>query len=161
MRIQMAGVNSSRAPIEVRERFSFLKSEIVNSLKNLKKENGVEGALILSTCNRTELWLSTTHDYKESVAKVLCSLHGLSLEEYQKYLIVREEDEAIKHLFYTTAGLNSQIIGEDQILTQVREALDLSRLNYCSDSVLEVLFRMAVTSWKKCKTQVNLPVTDM
>ena len=67
----------------------------------------------------------------------------------------REEEEAVEHLFYLTSGLKSQILAEDQIITQVKDALALSREAYCTDNVLEVLFRMAVTAAKKVKTQVS------
>ena len=64
----------------------------------------------------------------------------------------RKDQEAVEHLFYLTSGLKSQIIGEDQILTQVKDALNLARENFAADGVLEVLFRMAVTAGKRIKT---------
>ena len=75
-------------------------------------------------------------------------------EQYQKYFTSRENEEAVEHLFYLTSGLKSQILGEDQILTQVKDALSMSRDEFTTDSVLEVLFRMAVTAGKKIKTEV-------
>mgnify|MGYP001234877179 FL=1 len=66
----------------------------------------------------------------------------------------RKDKEAVEHLFYLTSGLKSQIIGEDQILTQVKDALNLARENFAADGVLEVLFRMAVTAGKRIKTEV-------
>lgn len=66
----------------------------------------------------------------------------------------REEGEAIEHLFYLTSGLKSQILAEDQIITQVKDALSMARDVYCTDNVLEVLFRMAVTAAKRVKTEV-------
>lgn len=67
----------------------------------------------------------------------------------------RENEEAVRHLFYLTSGLKSQILAEDQIITQVKDALTLARDAYCTDNVLEVLFRMAVTAAKKVKTEVT------
>ena len=66
----------------------------------------------------------------------------------------KEGKDAVEHLFYLTSGLKSQILAEDQIITQVKDALTLSRDAYCTDGVLEVLFRMAVTAAKKVKTEV-------
>ena len=70
--------------------------------------------------------------------------------------MARSGEEAVKHLFYLAGGLKSQILGEDQILTQIKDALNLSREHYASDGVLEVLFRMAATAGKKIKTEVPL-----
>ena len=66
------------------------------------------------------------------------------------------EKKLVEHLFYLAGGLKSQILGEDQILTQIKDALSLSREHYASDGVLEVLFRMAATAGKKIKTEVPL-----
>ena len=76
-------------------------------------------------------------------------------DEYQDYFMKRENEEAVRHLFYLTSGLKSQILAEDQIITQVKDALTLARDAYCTDNVLEVLFRMAVTAAKKVKTEVT------
>ena len=70
------------------------------------------------------------------------------------YFVERREEEAIEHLFYLTSGLKSQILAEDQIITQVKDALSMARDVYCTDNVLEVLFRMAVTAAKRVKTEV-------
>lgn len=79
---------------------------------------------------------------------------GKEPAEYAQYFAERTEEEAVEHLFYLTSGLKSQILAEDQIITQVKDALSLSREAYCTDNVLEVLFRMAVTAAKKVKTKV-------
>ena len=76
--------------------------------------------------------------------------------EYREYFSFREEKEAAAHLFRLAAGLESRILGEDQIITQVKDALALARENYAADNVLEVLFRMAVTAAKRVKTEVVL-----
>ena len=81
----------------------------------------------------------------------LCREKEVPEEEYREYFITREGREAVEHLFYLTSGLKSQILAEDQIITQVKDALTLSRDAYCTDGVLEVLFRMAVTAAKKVR----------
>ena len=127
---------------------------MLEALLKLKKEPGICGCIILSTCNRLELWVSTEENEKPELYQWLCRLKGIEGEEYRKYFISRENEEAVEHLFYLTSGLKSQILGEDQILTQVKDALSFAREEFTTDSVLEVLFRMAVTAGKKIKTEV-------
>lgn len=124
-------------------------------MKKLKEEHGILGCIILSTCNRMEVWVSTQDDKEISLYEFLCREKEVKKDEYQDYFMKRENEEAVRHLFYLTSGLKSQILAEDQIITQVKDALTLSRDAYCTDNVLEVLFRMAVTAAKKVKTEVT------
>ena len=135
---------------------SFLLPEnAVAAMEHLKEEPGIAGCIILSTCNRIgNLATSTTEDWQGSLYEFLCREKGKEPAEYAQYFAERTEEEAVEHLFYLTSGLKSQILAEDQIITQVKDALSLSREAYCTDNVLEVLFRMAVTAAKKVKTKV-------
>lgn len=151
----MIGIDYKKASVDVRAQFSFTKKNTVAALENLKKEPGILGCIILSTCNRMEIWASTGEDWKGSLYEFLCREKEKDPREFEKYFVKREEEEAVEHLFYLTSGLKSQILAEDQIITQVKDALALSREAYCTDNVLEVLFRMAVTAAKKVKTQVS------
>ena len=155
MSISMIGIDYKKASVDVRAQFSFTKKNTVAALENLKKEPGILGCIILSTCNRMEIWVSTGEDWKGSLYEFLCKEKEKDPREFEKYFVKREEEEAVEHLFYLTSGLKSQILAEDQIITQVKDALALSREAYCTDNVLEVLFRMAVTAAKKVKTQVS------
>ena len=92
-------------------------------------------------------WMSVFYD-------CLCRIKGITEDSYRQYFVERKDQEAVEHLFYLTSGLKSQIIGEDQILTQVKDALNLARENFAADGVLEVLFRMAATAGKRIKTEV-------
>ena len=155
MSISMIGIDYKKASVDVRAQFSFTKKNTVAALENLKKEPGILGCIILSTCNRMEIWASTGEDWQGSLYEFLCREKEKDPREFYKYFVEREEEEAVEHLFYLTSGLKSQILAEDQIITQVKDALALSREAYCTDNVLEVLFRMAVTAAKKVKTQVS------
>lgn len=155
MSISMIGIDYKKASVDVRAQFSFTKRNTVAALENLKKEPGILGCIILSTCNRMEIWASTGEDWQGSLYEFLCREKEKDPREFYKYFVEREEEEAVEHLFYLTSGLKSQILAEDQIITQVKDALALSREAYCTDNVLEVLFRMAVTAAKKVKTQVS------
>ena len=151
----MIGIDYKKASVDVRAQFSFTKKNAAAALENLKKEPGILGCIILSTCNRMEIWASTGEDWKGSLYEFLCKEKEKDPREFEQYFVKREEEEAVEHLFYLTSGLKSQILAEDQIITQVKDALALSREAYCTDNVLEVLFRMAVTAAKKVKTQVS------
>lgn len=154
MGISMIGIDHNRAPVDIRALFSFTKKNAGEAMEQIAAEEGIQGCIILSTCNRMELWVSTTDDWEGDLYEQLCRLKSLGENGYRKYFTERREKDAAEHLFYLTSGLKSQILGEDQILTQVKDALSLARENFTTDNVLEVLFRMAVTAGKKIKTQV-------
>ena len=155
MSISMIGIGHSKASVDIRAKFSFTKKRAIEAMKKLKEEHGILGCIILSTCNRMEVWVSMQDDEEISLYDFLCKEKEVEKDEYQDYFMKRENEEAVRHLFYLTSGLKSQILAEDQIITQVKDALTLARDAYCTDNVLEVLFRMAVTAAKKVKTEVT------
>lgn len=156
MGIQMLGIDHSVAAIDIRTVFSFTKKKTAEALDGIRKKKGINGCVLISTCNRMELWVSTDERFEESLYEILCELRGLNTKEYEKYFVKREGKEAVFHLFHLACGLESRILGEDQIITQVKDALSMAREHYATDNVLEVLFRMAVTAAKKVKTKVVL-----
>lgn len=156
MNIQMLGIDYEKAGIDERALFSFTKKNMQSALEFFRGRKGILGVVILSTCNRMELWVSVNDKYTDNLYKLLCQIKQVEPERYRHLFRTRNGKEAVKHLFTLSAGLKSQILGEDQILTQVKEALAFSRENYCTDNVLEVLFRKAVTAAKRVKTQVVL-----
>lgn len=154
MSISMVGIDYNKASVDVRAQFSFTKKNAAAAMEKLKETPGILGCVILSTCNRMEIWASTQEEWEGSLFEFLCEEKGKNPEEFRRYFVEREEGEAIEHLFYLTSGLKSQILAEDQIITQVKDALSMARDFYCTDNVLEVLFRMAVTAAKRVKTEV-------
>lgn len=156
MNVKMAGIDYTAAEINIRQCFAFTKKAIAEALEKIKKNPVVKGCVILSTCNRMEVWLSLKDGADIDLPKCICDIKRMSSETYGKYLKVREGKEAVQHLFFLSAGMKSQIVGEDQILTQVKEAAAFSREQECMDHVLEVLFRMAVTAGKQVKTEVPM-----
>jgi glutamyl-tRNA reductase len=156
MSIQMVGIDHNKASIELREIFSFTKKQSTEVMRELKEYEEVLGCVILSTCNRMEVWISTKEGKIPFICEKLCEIKGVPYEKYKKYFTQRQELEAIWHLFELSCGLKSMILGEDQIITQVKDSLALARDDYMTDKVLEVLFRMAVTAAKKVKTKISL-----
>lgn len=160
MGIQMTGIDHTMAEIDVREVFAFTKKNMAEALERLKQIRGIEGCVLLSTCNRTELWVSTGEEFQGALYEYLCQFRGVSAELYRDYFVFREEREAVTHLFQLAGGLTSRILGEDQIVTQVGDALAFAREHYAADRVLETLFRQAVTAAKRVKTKVRLTAAD-
>lgn len=152
MGIQMIGIDHSVAEIDIRMIFSFTKKSMEDALKRLKDMEGIDGCVILSTCNRMELWISAEEHFTQDLVDLLCELRKVPASKYRPYFKVRTERSAVHHLFRLAGGLESRILGEDQILTQVGEALTFAREHYAADHVLETLFRQAVTAAKRVKT---------
>lgn len=161
MSIFMIGIDHNRASVDIRALFSFTKKAAGEAMQAIKELDGIGGCVILSTCNRMEIWVSARDDWDgEGLYGRLCEIKQVSGGPYRDHFVSRRDREAVEHLFYLTSGLKSQILGEDQILTQVKDALTLAREAFSTDSVLEVLFRMAVTAGKRIKTEVVFHRSD-
>ncbi|MDD4808337.1 MAG: hypothetical protein PHU30_07610, partial [Oscillospiraceae bacterium] len=117
---------------------------------------GAEGCVVLSTCNRIEIWISGSVDPLEA----FCRVRQLDFRRYEPFAVRRGGIAAVEYLHRLAAGLESQIFGEDQIITQVGDALAAARQVGATDSVLEELFRFAVTGAKKVKTQLHLTLAS-
>lgn len=158
--IQMIGTDHTLAPVNVRSFFSFTKEESKQFMTQIQIDLSASGVLLLATCNRMELWVSTDREDPDDLLREICLFKGVEEERYRGYFQSRTDKEAVEHLFALTCGLKSAILAEDQILTQVKSALSFARENYFTDSVIEVLFRMAVTAAKKVKTDVTFTHAD-
>lgn len=153
MGIRMTGIDYNTADIDTRSIFSFTRTRAAEAMKKIRAQAGIEGCVLLSTCNRTELWVSVKDGFQTDLAGLLCGQKGVSADSCKTAFHAREGRDAAIHLFRLCAGLESQILGEDQIITQVNEALQHSREQETADHVLETLFRQAVTAGKKIKTK--------
>ena len=160
MIILMAGLDHKRADIEAREKFAITKEKTQQILTAIK-QNGfidcsVSGSVIISTCNRTELYISVENNCEVEPARLLCHALDRDYASFKTYFTERANDKAMEHLCRVASGLYSQIMGDDQVITQVREALELSRGQNCTDSFLETMFRLAIQAAKAIKTKVIL-----
>ncbi len=156
--IQMTGLDHTTAPVDVRERFSFTTTAQGRVMETLAARPEIRGVVLLSTCNRTELWVHSREEVSTVLRAALCEEAGVA--DMPSRFVSRRGEEAASYLFSTASGLKSQIFGEDQILTQVKEALDRARTLQCAGSVLEVLFRMAVTAAKRAKSCMQTSLTN-
>lgn len=156
MNIHMIGIDHHLAQLAQREKFSFTSARLQEALSFFRALDGVTGCVILSTCNRLEIYVSSDGNIVPDLVEALCRFRGYSAADYRPYFLERHRLEAVKHLFALAAGLESKIIGEDQILMQVKQALERARAADCTDIVMEVLFRMAITAGKRVKTETPL-----
>lgn len=152
LKIQMIGINN--ADISIREKFSLSKERLGAVLREYKSLDGVEGIVIISTCNRTEVYVSANRSSNYNIAETFCTVLGQDYSEHKKYFFEKEEEIALNHLCFVGAGAYSQILGDDQIITQVREALEYSRTYGFTNSFLETFFRTAIGAAKEIKTKV-------
>lgn len=152
MNITMSGLDHSRAALPVREKFAFSPEQALPFLQWLRQQDGVEGCVLLSTCNRTELYISGS---AQAPWRLLCQ--GLQIPpEAADCFVTRSGQDAARHLMEVACGLHSQILGEGQIITQVRKAWELAQQAQTADAALSALFRCAVTAGKRARTQVSI-----
>ena len=154
MHVMMTGLDHSLASVALREKFSFTKAAVADAVSEFARKPGVLGAVLLSTCNRTELYLSLEQPRCVSPDKLLCAAAGHPYDGFA--FVTREDADAVRHLMEVASGLRSRILGEDQILSQVKTAAEISRQAGACDSVLATLFRTAVTCGKQVKTEGHL-----
>ncbi len=154
MNIIMSGLEHSLVSIELRERLSFTKVQTGEILRKIRSFPHVLGCVLISTCNRTELYLSCTAE--ANPGQLLCQAAGEEYTLYQEAFVTRSADVAVHHLMEVAAGLRSRIWGEDQIISQVKGAIGMAREAGAADSVLETLFRSAISAGKEVRTQVHL-----
>ena len=155
MNLIMAGLDWHRAPIDLREALSFTRSQVVELDRRLWKDPRVEGCALLSTCNRTELYLSCTDGAEVDAGALLCAAAGVEHAPFVQAFTACGGREAARRLMEVAGGLRSQIWGEDQIVTQVKGAIQTAREAGTADSVLETLFRNAAAAGKEIKSKVR------
>ena len=159
MELQMIGIDYEHADIDIRSAFSFQHHATCDILEYIKENSDISGAVLISTCNRTELYISC-RKYIDNLKEQLCFLGNVPYDKYSSYMIQRENDDVIYHLFRLACGMKSKIFGEDQIITQVKNALATAREAQTTDPVLERLFQTAITAAKKVKSTVRLTAVE-
>jgi len=158
MHIAVVGLSHRTAPVEVRERLSIPEQSMEVSLARLRSEEQVLEASILSTCNRLEIYTLLRHPDlgMESVASFLSQVSGLSLEQLRPHLFAYHHEEAIGHLLRVAAGLDSLVLGEGQILAQVKKMVRLGQEHRSIGPILNRLLTQAVSTGKRVRTETNL-----
>ena len=157
MRIFAIGISQKTAPIEMRSMLAFTKRQQKEILRYIK-QNIAHECVILSTCNRCEFYLAGGDKVKE---RFLLYLDELVKTDLRGCLSIYENEKAVRHLAETASGLDSMIIGEDQILGQVKDAHALAAKTGTAGIYMNTLFRLAVTGAKRVKTETLLSKTPI
>ncbi len=162
MNIKVASINYTAASVARREVFAFTPLQIQALEQQILQTNALTGCIVLSTCNRTELWLSAPSQTLSTLSpiEILCSAAGVATQRYAPFFTTHSGTAAATYLSELACGLHSQIFGEDQILSQIKTALANARENGTTDATLELVFRTAITAAKAVKTQLKLTTAD-
>jgi len=148
----VAGVSHATAPIEVREKLYFRPQEAVRALARLREERLIREGVMLSTCNRTEIY--AVEETSEALSKIESLLSDRLGEEAGRFLYVRHDREATSHLFAVAAGLDSMILGEAQIHGQVRDAWEECRSE--SGPILNRMFQTALLAASRAREETGI-----
>jgi glutamyl-tRNA reductase len=158
MHTLVIGINYKTAPVEIRERLSFNEADLAVAIKKLNTKKSILENIILSTCNRTEIYavVDQLHTGRYYIKEFLSEWFGLEQKEFSPFLFVYEDDGAIDHLFNVTCGLNSMVLGETQILGQVRTSFMLAQQEGTTGTVFNQLFKQAITLAKRAHSETDI-----
>ncbi|NLO20885.1 MAG: glutamyl-tRNA reductase [Syntrophomonadaceae bacterium] len=158
MYVLLVGINHRTAPVEIREKLAFTGGAINQAYEYLRQKENLEGAVILHTCNRTEVY-ATARDIQlgmEALSQFMDGFSQFTREEMKQYLYQPNCYDAILNLFRVASGLDSMILGESQILGQVKEAYQMAREEKASDGVLNTLFQQAINVGKRVRSETDI-----
>ncbi|SOC36442.1 glutamyl-tRNA reductase [Ureibacillus acetophenoni] len=158
MHTLVVGLNYKTAPVEIREKLSFIESDLPNAMAALKKEKSILEDVIVSTCNRTEIYavVDQLHTGRYYIKQFLAKWFDIPVNEFEQHLYIRENDESLNHLFRVTSGIDSMVLGETQILGQVRKSfLDAQEVG-ATGTVYNHLFKQAVTFAKRAHNETTI-----
>ncbi len=154
MALKILGINHKTAPVALREKIAFTEERLVAALRTLRQENGVAEVVILSTCNRTELYWAGSASGTE-LSQWLERHHGNSLD-LASSLYVHQESGAVEHAFNVASGLDSMVLGEAQILGQLKEAYRVAQQAGSTGPVLNKLFQAAFSAAKRVRSETRI-----
>lgn len=151
MHVISLSLNYRKATVEEREKVQFNEVELTDALHKLRTEKSILETVLLSTCNRTEVYIVSdqVHTGKYYAQSFLADWFDVDLETIKKIIDVKVGEEAIEHLFYVTAGLDSMVLGETQILGQIRDAFFKAQNEQTTGTIFNKLFKEAITVAKK------------
>ena len=159
MNILAIGLNHKTAPIDVREKLAFGTGDVIRALRQLKVRFAGGEFVLLSTCNRVELYIAAKTEVGvtvESVAEFLSEFHSIEVKSFHEHLYVYEDEDAVRHLLSVTSGLDSLVVGESQINSQVKESYRLACTAASAGKVLNKLFHCAFSASKRIHTTTSI-----
>ncbi len=158
MKLQLTGLNHRTAPVETRERLAFNDEALPGALSELLAQPGIDEALIVSTCNRVEVVISVEDavDAAAVVERFLASSRAVPLETFRSLLYHYEDRDAVRHLFRVAASLDSMVVGEPQILGQMKAAYAAAKAQGAVESLLESVLTRAFNVAKRVRSQTGI-----
>ena len=158
MTLLALGINHKTAPVSLRERVTFSPDTLDQALDSLLAQPMVQGGVVLSTCNRTELYLSVEEqdNLQEALVRWLCEYHNLNEEDLRNSLYWHQDNDAVSHLMRVASGLDSLVLGEPQILGQVKKAFADSQKGHLNASALERMFQKSFSVAKRVRTETDI-----
>jgi len=158
MSIVVIGVNHRTAPIDFLERVSVSGDDLRKAISGLVSRVNIREAAVLSTCNRTEVVAVAErfHGAYADIRDFFCELGGMAADELHPHLYSQHDNAAVSHLFEVAAGLDSAVLGESEILGQVRHAWEVAQSEGGSRATLNLLFRHAIETGKRARTETSI-----
>ena len=159
MRILCLSLNHTNAPVSLREKLTFSEDAIRSALSRLscgQMESSITEMIILSTCNRIEIYAASSKSAFTELEAFLSDARGVALHEFHSHLVRFKDMDAVRHLFDVAAGLDSLVIGEPQILGQITRDLELARGQNAAGPTLNRLFQAAIHAGKRARTETAI-----
>ena len=159
MHLFTVGVNHTTAPVSIREHVAFQNEQLGQALRELTAHQAVHEAAILSTCNRTELYCNT--EDPQVALDWLAQYHRLQLQSIQPYMYTLPQQEAVKHAFRVAAGLDSMVLGEPQILGQMKQAVRIAEHAGTLGTLLHKLFQRTFAVAKEVRSTTDIGASSL
>jgi glutamyl-tRNA reductase len=158
LRVVVVGISHNTAPVEIRERFTFSEDETGIAVAELSSMEGIEECMVLSTCNRTEIYTASENAESciDSIKRYLSDSSGISPEELSPYLYVSIGHMAVRHLYKVACGIDSMVLGEPQILGQVKSAYRNAVIKETAGLILNRLCHSAFFAAKRVRTETGI-----
>lgn len=158
MSVVVIGLNHRTCPLDLLERMTIGDAQVPKALHDLTSRDHVSEAVVLSTCNRTEVYAVAErfHGAYQDIRSFLSEVAFLPPEDFADHLYVHYDSPAVSHLFSVAAGLDSAVLGESEILGQIKSAWELARAEDASGSTLNLLFRHAIEAGKAARTETGI-----
>lgn len=158
MNIIVVGLSHKTAPVEIREKVSFPAERATEALNDLTARKGITEGVILSTCNRVEIIAISSHiqDGIETIKEFIAQYNELPREVLDNHLYSHTSEEAIKHIFRVASSLDSMVVGEPQILGQMKDAYQQALDHNVTGLILNKLFRKGFSVAKRVRTETNI-----
>ncbi|WP_138415477.1 glutamyl-tRNA reductase [Aquibacillus sediminis] len=158
MHILVVGINYRTAPVEIREKLTFDEERLAEAMQQLNDQKSVLENVIISTCNRTEIYavVDQLHTGRYYIKQFLASWFDIDKEAFSSHLAIYENDGAVEHLFRVTTGLDSMVVGETQILGQMKQAFLLAQQSGTTGTIYNELFKQTVTLAKRAHKETAI-----